>query len=173
MASRGHKKSEINKVNLENSEASDLSFSMDKPNNPEETINIQIDRLPIKTAADSSGKDLFTQKAIMMGNRVRLRSICSKLGKSKWNHSQSSRQPFCGGGAPALHYDCFYYYYFERIQLYKFQILLTCSHCSDGYSTVPSRQIYSHTNKKRERTKEKESAGVLLLNRSFGWISRG
>lgn len=87
MASRGHKKSEINKVNLENSEASDLSFSMDKPNNPEETINIQIDRLPIKTAADSSGKDLFTQKAIMMGNRVRLRPICSKLGKSKWNHS--------------------------------------------------------------------------------------
>lgn len=87
MPSRGHKKSEINKVNLENSEASDLSFSMDKPNNPEETINIQIDRLPIKTAADSSGKDLFTQKAIIMGNRVRFRPICSKLGKSKWNHS--------------------------------------------------------------------------------------
>lgn len=81
MASCWHKKSEINSE-PENSEVSDLGISIEKPNNPEETINIQIDRLPIKTAADSSGKDLFTQKAIMMGNRVRFRPICSKPGKS-------------------------------------------------------------------------------------------
>lgn len=74
-------------VNLENREASDSGFSINKPNNLEETINIQIDRLPIKTAAHGSGKDLFMQKAIMTGNRVRFRPICSKLGKSKCKHS--------------------------------------------------------------------------------------
>ena len=74
-------------VNLENRESSDLGFSINKPNNPEETINIQIDTLPIKTAADGSGADLFMQKAIMMGNRVRFRPICRKLGKSKCYHS--------------------------------------------------------------------------------------
>lgn len=75
------------RVNLENRESSDLGFSNNKPNNPEETINIQIDTLPIKTTADGSGADFFMQKAIMMGNRVRFRPICSKLGKSKCNHS--------------------------------------------------------------------------------------
>lgn len=44
-------------INLENREASDLCFSINKLDNMKETINIQIDRLPIKTAvAKSSGK---------------------------------------------------------------------------------------------------------------------
>jgi hypothetical protein len=52
----GIKKNQIN-INLKNREACDLCFSINKPNNMEETINIQIDRLPIKTAvAKSSGK---------------------------------------------------------------------------------------------------------------------
>jgi hypothetical protein len=48
-----------------------LCVSINNPNNVEETINIQIDKFPIKIAvADGSGKDLVMQKAIMRGNQV-------------------------------------------------------------------------------------------------------
>lgn len=41
-------------INLEDKEASDLCFSINKPNNMKEMINIQIDRLSTNIAAAKS-----------------------------------------------------------------------------------------------------------------------